>query len=179
MVNSLRISFLTRKDADSDSPNATIVKPSHHSGIRHQSGYTCGEKLVMRLPTTSKGKAMSMASDCRKASVSDGTRFLPIIQNPRRPMPRSASTACRVIRKMLTLFPSYMSLGTLADCSDGLRRVLSPGCFQTESGCVTANAQIVTVRRSGHWTLEKAVNQFTTRATRPNSPMVRGAGEMC
>ena len=80
MVNSLRISFLTRKDDDSDSANATIVKPSHQSGNCHQSGYACGEKPVMRLPTTSKGKAMSMANDCKKASVSDGTRLLPIIQ---------------------------------------------------------------------------------------------------
>lgn len=107
MVNSLRTSFLTRKDADSDSANATVVKPSHQSGIRHQSGYACGEKPDMRLPATSKGKAISIANDCKKASVSDGTRLLPIIQKPSRPMPRSASTACKVIRKASILFAFY------------------------------------------------------------------------
>ena len=107
MVNSLRTSFLTRKDADSDSASVTVVKPSHQIGIRRQSGYACGEKPDMRLPTTSKGKAISMANDCKKASVSDGTRLLPIIQNPSRPMPSSASTACKVIRKASILFAFY------------------------------------------------------------------------
>ena len=124
MVNSLRISFLTRKEDDSDSASATIVKPSHQSGNRHQSGYTCAEKPDMRLATTSKGKAMSMANDCKKASVSDGTRLLPIIQKPSRPMPRSASTACKVVRKTLKLFPFYMSQSTLTSFNDGLYRVL-------------------------------------------------------
>jgi hypothetical protein len=125
-VNSLRISFFTRKDADSDSPNATIVKPDHQSGIRHQSGYACDEKPDMRLATTSKGNAISIASDCRKASVSDGTRLLPIIQKPSRPMPRSASTACKVIRKTLTLLQFYMAHTTLTSLNNRLYLVLFP-----------------------------------------------------
>lgn len=149
MVNSLRISFLTRKDDDSDSASATIVKPSHHNGNRHQSGYTCGEKPVTRLPTTSKGKAMSMANDCKKASVSDGTRLLPIIQKPSRPMPRSASTACKVIKKMLTLFPFYMSQSTSTSFNNTIYRVLvPPWCFETKSGYAATNTQIVAFRYS-------------------------------
>ena len=46
---------LTRKDTASDSASATIVKPSHESGIRHQSGYAWGEKPAMRLATRGKG----------------------------------------------------------------------------------------------------------------------------
>jgi len=79
----------------------------------HQSGYPCGEKSDMRLATTSKGKAMSMANEARKPSVSDGTRLLPMIQKPSRPMPRSASTACKVVTKTLTLFPFYMRQSAL------------------------------------------------------------------
>ena len=124
MVNSPRISFLTRKEDASDSASATTAKPSHQSGNRHHPGYTCGEKLVIRLPTTSKGKAMSMANDCKKASVSDGTRLLPIIQKPSSPMPRSASTACRVVRKTFMLFPFYMVKSTWTSFNDALHRVL-------------------------------------------------------
>ena len=148
-MNSLRISFFTRNEADSESASATTAKPSHQSGICHQFGYSCGEKPDMRLATTSKGKAMSMANDCKKASVSDGTRLLPIIQKPSRPMPRSASTAWRVIRKMLTLFPFYMSQSPSTSCNDGLYSILfPPWCFETKSGCAATNAQIVAFRYS-------------------------------
>jgi len=74
----------------------------------------------MRLANTSKGKAISMANEDKKASVSDGTRLLPMIQKPSRPMPRSASTACKVITKTFTLFPFYMSQSTLTSYNDGL-----------------------------------------------------------
>ena len=144
MVNSLRISFLTRKDADNDSANAMTVKPSHQSGNRHQSGYNCGEKPDMRLPTTSKGKAMSMANDCKKASVSDGTRLLPIIQKPSSPMPRRASTACKVVRKTFILFPFYMSHSTSTSCNDALYRVLLPHAdLRYRNGYAATNTQIV------------------------------------
>ena len=74
----------------------------------------------MRLANTSKGKAISMANEDKKASVSDGTRLLPMIQKPSRPMPRSASTACKVITKTFTLFPFYMSQSTLTSYNDDL-----------------------------------------------------------
>ena len=54
-----------------------------------------------------------MANEARKPSVSDGTRLLPMIQKPSRPMPRSASTACKVVTKTLTLFPFYMRQSAL------------------------------------------------------------------
>lgn len=143
MVNSLRISFLTRNEADSESASVTIAKPSHQSGNRHHSGYNCGEKPDMRLPTTSKGKAMSMANDCKKASVSDGTRLLPMIQKPSSPMPRSTSTACKVVRKTFMLFPFYMSQSGSMSFHDSRYRVpipLSP--FETKTACVAQTLRL-------------------------------------
>jgi hypothetical protein len=149
MVNSLRISFLTRKDDNSDSASATIVKPSHQSGNRHQSGYSCGEKPDMRLPTTSKGKAMSMANDCKKASVSDGTRLLPIIQKPSSPMPRSTSTACKVVRKTFILFPSRMwESASTAFHYGPYGLLLPPWRFETKGAYAAIDTQIVAFRWS-------------------------------
>jgi len=117
MVNSPRISFFTKNDADRDRASATAVNPSHHSGIRHQSGYSRGEKSSIRLASTSKGRDMSMASVDRKARVCDGTRFLPIIQKPSTPMPRRANTACNVIRNTFMLLQFYMAQSTLTSCA--------------------------------------------------------------
>jgi len=84
-----------------ESANATIVKPNHQRGIRHQSGYFCGEKPDIRLAITRKGNAMSMAKEDKNASVFEGTRLLPIIQKPRAPIPRRANTDWKVMAKTL------------------------------------------------------------------------------
>ena len=91
-----------------ESASAAIVKPSHQRGTRHQSGYFYGEKSNMRLATTRKGNAMSMANEDRNASVFDGTRLLPIIQKPRIPMPRSANAAWKVMIKTLMQLSFYL-----------------------------------------------------------------------
>lgn len=107
MVNSLRMSFLTKKDVTRESNKVIIVKPNHQRGRRHQSGYFCGEKSNIRLTTTRKGNAISMANEDRNASVFDGTCLLPIIQKPSIPIPRRAATVSNVMKKMVMRFSLY------------------------------------------------------------------------
>jgi hypothetical protein len=66
-------------------------------------------------------------------------------------MPRSASTACKVVKKTPTLFPFYALQSTLTSFNDGLHRVLLPlWCFVTKSGYAATNTRIAAFRCSSH-----------------------------